>query len=89
MRMGQQDFSSSSPWGPMHLARLGCMLGIQEWVTPLTDTFTFQKDCVTVVAPLVPSAMRDELLGDDDEEEDEEEEVGVLSLFAHVRLLGL
>ena len=64
--------SASSSVLQMELARLGCMLGIQEWTRPLTDTFTFPQECVTVVAPQAP-APRDELLGDDEEEEEEDE----------------
>ena len=64
--------SASSSMRQMELARLGCMLGIQEWTRPLTDTFTFPQECVTVVAPQAP-APRDELLGDDEEEEEEDE----------------
>ena len=69
--------SVSSSVRQMELARLGCMLGIQEWTRPLTDTFTFPEECVTVVAPQAP-APRDELLGD---EEEEEEEVSVCAFW--------
>lgn len=65
--------SVSSPLPIRELARLGCMLGIQEWTRPLTDTFLFPPDCVTVPVPQQPT-MRDELLGDDDEEGEEQEE---------------
>nr|KAG5712632.1 hypothetical protein BaRGS_029687 [Batillaria attramentaria] len=44
-----------------------------EWTQPLTDTFVFPPEAVTVVMPQQP-AVRDELLGDDDEVVEEEEE---------------
>ena len=79
----QATGSNASPTvQQMELARLGYMLGIQEWTRPLTDTFTFPPECITVVTPQQP-APRDELLGDDDEEE-EEEEVMSLSTFVTV-----
>ncbi|KAL8608369.1 hypothetical protein ACOMHN_002602 [Nucella lapillus] len=62
--------SPTSALPQMALAQLGCMLGIQEWTTFLTDTFSFPAECVTVQAP----APRDELLGDDNDAEEEEEE---------------
>ncbi|KAK7114721.1 uncharacterized protein [Littorina saxatilis] len=57
----------------MELARLGCMLGVQEWTRPLTDTFTFPPECITVVMPQ-QSGPKDKLLGDDDDEFEEEVE---------------
>lgn len=75
---GAQDLrhapSPPSSRQTMQLALLGCMLGIQEWTQPLTNTFAFPPDAVTVVMPQQPSAVRDELLGDDDEDVLVEEE---------------
>lgn len=52
----------------MALVRLGCLLGIQEWIKPLTNCFEFPKETVKTIQRQ-PSYMKDELLGDDEEEE--------------------
>ncbi|XP_025076268.1 uncharacterized protein LOC112553340 isoform X4 [Pomacea canaliculata] len=66
--------SNASPWASARqLARLGCLLGVQEWIVPLTESFIFPAEIVTVTRPRQPE-FRDELQEGDDIEEEMEDE---------------
>ena len=71
---------------PRELARLGCMLGVEEWTRPLLESFSFPPDCVhSVESATSMPGFTDKLLGDGDDGGDEEGKVGWFFSFYHLQ----